>query len=86
MHVEEFIAAALDQRKVLTGQTVRAIFAELDADHDGLVSVRDLKEALPSHVSIRSDTLARLMRREGALDSRGMVSFKSFSVGRWGGC
>lgn len=26
VHVEEFIAAALDQRKVLTGKTVSAIF------------------------------------------------------------
>jgi hypothetical protein len=61
--------------------------AALDQDQDGRLAVGDLKAALEEcHVSIGTDTLERVMQREGALDSRGMVSAKSFSVGgKWRG-
>ena len=56
--------------------------AELDRDRDGLLSVRELKEALEEcRISIASDTLGRLMQREGALDAKGMLTAKSFAVG-----
>ncbi|KAL4443603.1 hypothetical protein ABPG75_011340 [Micractinium tetrahymenae] len=80
VHVEEFIAAALDQRKVLNAKTVSAIFTRLDRDHDGLITVQQLKDALEEcNISIKAETLGRLMDREGALDSKGMVSAKSFA-------
>ncbi|PSC72461.1 calcium-dependent kinase 1 [Micractinium conductrix] len=78
--VEEFIAAALDQRKVLTAKTVNSIFSELDDDKDGLITLGELQQALEEcNISIKADTLGRLMHREGALDNKGMVSSKSFA-------
>ena len=38
------------------------------------------RRPLRPHRSIKAETLGRLMEREGALDSKGMVSAKSFSV------
>ena len=116
VHVEEFIAAAVDQRRVLTAKTINSIFcelrargclctpylvvctppapltplalpgrrtAELDTDNDGFLGVEELSAALDEcHVSVGAETLERLMRREGALDRRGMISARSFHVRR----
>ncbi|GAB4819739.1 hypothetical protein N2152v2_006785 [Parachlorella kessleri] len=81
VHVDEFIAAALDQKKVMTSKTINTIFAQLDQDKDGFLSVEELSRALADcKISIGADTLERLIERQGMLDKQGMISAKSFQT------
>ncbi|KDD73476.1 protein kinase, partial [Helicosporidium sp. ATCC 50920] len=77
--VDEFVAAALDHQKVLTATTINAIFAELDADKDGLLDVEELSFALEEcRIDVGADALRSLMDHSGALNTAGMVSARSF--------
>lgn len=81
VHAEEFIAAALDEKKVLTAKAVNGIFAQLDDDKDGFLTLEELSHALREcHIDIVPERLAGLMDREGALEKSkpGMISAKSF--------
>lgn len=43
---EEFLAAAIDRRKVLNIDTLVSIFRSMDHDNDGFISVAELVAAL----------------------------------------
>ena len=43
---EEFLAAAIDRRRVLNVDTLVSIFRNLDSDNDGYISVSELAESL----------------------------------------
>lgn len=79
VNVDEFLAAAIDRKKVFTKTTVAAVFKRLDTSGSGMLSMEALSRALADcGIPIQQNTLRTMMAREGALDGQGVVSARSF--------
>lgn len=79
VNVDEFLAAALDRKKIFTKTTVAAVFKRLDHKGEGMLSMAALSTALAEcGIPVAENTLRTMMAREGALDGAGVVSARSF--------
>lgn len=79
VNVDEFLAAALDRRKVLTKRTVSAVFHRLDEKNEGKLNMTTLSTALAEcGIPVPESTLRSMLEKEGALDGAGVVSARSF--------
>jgi serine/threonine protein kinase len=79
VNVDEFLAAALDRKKVLTKRTVSAVFNRLDQNNEGKLNMTILSSALAEcGIPVPESTLRSMLAREGALDGAGVVSARSF--------
>jgi calcium-dependent protein kinase len=79
VNVDEFLAAALDRKKVLTNRTVSAVFHRLDEKNEGKLNISVLSTALAEcGIPVPEENLRSMLAKEGALDGAGVVSPKSF--------
>eukprot|EP00939_MAST-03C_sp_MAST-3C-sp1_P002116 g2116.t1 len=72
----EFIAATLHKSKYLRNERLAAAFERLDADHDGKISVADLKESLGDWYEPKE--VERMIKDIHVAGSEGFVDFKKF--------
>ena len=73
----EFLAATLDKTKYLEGCRLTAVFQKLDTDHDGKISVSDLKDALGTWYSV-SEIESMIGDVQSDDDNGGTVDFHQF--------
>lgn len=73
----EFLRAARDQRKTLSRRNLEQAFRSIDQDQDGVLSVEELKQALPS---LWSDEQWAKLIAEADNDRDGVIDIKEFTT------
>lgn len=80
VNIDEFLAAALDRKTLITKKGIMTVFKRYDKDGDGALSMVELGSALAEcGMGVSQERLKHMCAREGALDGRGVVSSKSFA-------
>ena len=73
----EFLRAAQDHRKLLSRRNLEQAFRSMDVDQDGVLSVSELKEAMPG---LWSDAQWSELLKEADTDGDGVINMKEFTT------
>ena len=74
---DEFVKAAIDKKKILNDQKLKAAFSLFDRNGDGDIEARELKEVIGNENN-KGDKVFLEMIEEVDLDGNGVIDFKEF--------
>ena len=73
----EFIAAAMDKKKLLSEEKLEAAFKAFDTDHNGKITAQELKSFLESEVKVDISAYRRLIQQVDK-NGDGVIDFDEF--------
>lgn len=73
----EFLAAAMDKKKLLSEEKLEAAFKAFDHDNNGKITAQELKYLLESHIKYDITTYSKLIEQVDQ-NGDGMIDFKEF--------
>ena len=76
---DEFVKAAIDKKKLLTEEKLKAAFALFDRNGDGDIEAKELKEVIGDE-NITEDNVWLQMIEEVDLDGNGVIDFEEFKT------
>ena len=76
---DEFVKAAIDKKKLLTDEKLRAAFALFDRNGDGDIEAKELKEVIGDENNTE-DNIWMQMIKEVDLDGNGVIDFEEFKT------
>ena len=74
---DEFLKAAIDKKKILTEEKLKAAFALFDMNGDGDIEAKELQEVMGENNDIQGDVWAKMIA-EVDLDGNGVIDFEEF--------
>ena len=74
---DEFLKAAIDKKKLLTEEKLKAAFALFDMNGDGDIEAKELQEVMGENNDIQGDIWAKMIA-EVDLDGNGVIDFEEF--------
>ena len=74
---DEFLKAAIDKKKILTEEKLKAAFALFDMNGDGDIEAKELQEVMGENNDIQGDIWAKMIA-EVDLDGNGVIDFEEF--------
>ena len=74
---DEFLKAAIDKKKLLTEEKLKAAFALFDMNGDGDIEAKELQEVMGENNDIQGDVWAKMIA-EVDLDGNGVIDFEEF--------
>ena len=74
----EFLAAAIDRKKLLSASRLEAAFQAFDRDNNGKITALDLKQLLEADVKLDIIAYSNLIKQVDQ-NGDGMIDFKEFS-------
>ena len=72
---DEFLKAAIDKKKLLTEEKLKAAFALFDMNGDGDIEAKELQEVMGENNDIQGDVWAKMIA-EVDLDGNGVIDFE----------
>ena len=76
---DEFLKAAIDKKKILTEEKLRAAFSLFDRNGDGDIEAKELKEVIGDENNT-GDNIWLKMIEEVDLDGNGVIDFDEFKT------
>ena len=74
---DEFLKAAIDKKKLLTDEKLKAAFALFDMNGDGDIEAKELQEVMGENNDIQGNVWAKMIE-EVDLDGNGVIDFEEF--------
>ena len=74
---DEFLKAAIDKKKILTEEKLKAAFALFDMNGDGDIEAKELQGVMGENNDIQGDVWAKMIA-EVDLDGNGVIDFEEF--------
>ena len=74
---DEFVKAAIDKKKLLTEEKLKAAFSLFDRNGDGDIEAKELKEVIGDDSNIDNNVWLQMIR-EVDLDGNGVIDFEEF--------
>ena len=74
---DEFLKAAIDKKKLLTEEKLKAAFALFDMNGDGDIEAKELQEVMGENNDIQGNVWAKMIA-EVDLDGNGVIDFEEF--------
>ena len=74
---DEFLKAAIDKKKLLTDEKLKAAFALFDMNGDGDIEAKELQEIMGENNDNQGDVWAKMIE-EVDLDGNGVIDFEEF--------
>ena len=74
---DEFLKAAIDKKKILTEEKLKAAFALFDMNGDGDIEAKELQEVMGENNDLQGDVWAKMIA-EVDLDGNGVIDFEEF--------
>ena len=74
---DEFLKAAIDKKKLLTEEKLKAAFALFDMNGDGDIEAKELQEVMGENNDIEDNVWAKMIE-EVDLDGNGVIDFEEF--------
>ena len=76
---DEFVKAAIDKKKLLTEEKLKAAFSLFDRNGDGDIEAKELKEVIGDD-NTKEDNIWMQMIKEVDLDGNGVIDFEEFKA------
>ena len=76
---DEFVKAAIDKKKLLTEEKLKAAFALFDRNGDGDIEAKELKEVIGDENEIEDNVWFKMIE-EVDLDGNGVIDFDEFKI------
>jgi calcium-dependent protein kinase len=76
---DEFVKAAIDKKKLLTEEKLKAAFALFDRNGDGDIEAKELKEVIGDENEIEDNVWLQMIE-EVDLDGNGVIDFDEFKI------
>ena len=76
---DEFVKAAIDKKKILTEEKLKAAFALFDRNGDGDIEAKELKEVIGDENNIEDNVWLKMIE-EVDLDGNGVIDFEEFKT------
>jgi calcium-dependent protein kinase len=74
---DEFLKAAIDKKKLITDEKLKAAFALFDMNGDGDIEAKELQEIMGENNDNQGDVWAKMIE-EVDLDGNGVIDFEEF--------
>ena len=74
---DEFLKAAIDKKKLLTEEKLKAAFALFDMNGDGDIEAKELKEVIGDENNVDNNIWLQMIK-EVDLDGNGVIDFEEF--------
>ena len=77
---DEFLKAAIDKKKLLTDEKLKAAFSLFDMNGDGDIEAKELQEIIGENNDIEDNNVWAKMIAEVDLDGNGVIDFEEFKT------